>query len=95
MMMTLAIVPNPGRSRSGNQTSSTTQLMSAVAQPIEIDACLAIPWAKTVQGDAPHWLWTSRPSPTPKALSPPTSGATIRGRIDHVEAARQGVTGMV
>src|SRR5271154_1773794 len=95
MTMTFDTVPNPGRWRRGIQKSSTTTLMRAVAQPSEIDACLAIPSAKTVHGDAPHCDCTSSPSPKPKAASPPKSGSSIRGRTAQVVRARHGVTGIL
>ena len=94
MTTRLVRVPKPGRSRSGNHSTSTTPLMAAVDQPMERCAWRATPCAKTVQGVAPQCDWTRRPSPTPKRVSPTKRGGIIRGRRVHVVAARHGVAGM-
>src|ERR1039458_8737963 len=95
MITRFEMVPNPGRWRSGIHARRMTQLTRAVAQPSEICACLAMPSANTVHGEAPHWDCTSRPSPNPNAASPPKSGTTILGRADQLFRARQGVTGIL
>src|ERR1035438_10630543 len=95
MITRFEMVPNPGRWRSRIHARRATQLMRAVAQPSEICACLAMPSANTVHGEAPHWDCTSRPSPNPNAASPPKSGTTILGRTDQLIRARQGVTGIL
>src|ERR1019366_10743537 len=95
MMTKLASVPIPGRSRRGNHASKTTRLMTAVDQPSDQWVWRETPWANTVQGVAPHWDWTSRPSPRPKRESPSTNGNTMRGRNDHVLFARHGVSGIL
>jgi hypothetical protein len=55
MTMTLAIVPMPGRFRSGIQPSSTATPTTAEAMPMVMPVCRASPWWKTSHG--------SRPSP--------------------------------
>ena len=91
----LAMVPRPGRSRNGIQNSNTTIEISAVLQPTETCKWRDSPCAKTVHGVAPNFETTRSPSPTPKRHSPPTSGATMRGRNAHVDDARHEVTGIL
>ena len=53
MTMTLAIVPMPGRLRSGIQASSTATPTTADAMPMVIGVRSASPWWNTSHGSSP------------------------------------------
>ena len=53
MTTMFAIVPNPGLSPSGIHVKRRNELITKVARPIDIAACLDSPSAKTVQGEFP------------------------------------------
>ena len=94
MTTRFARVPNPGRSRSGHQASSTTQLIAAVDQPMEI-----VRVARETLGEdrpgrgAPVGLDEEALADAEERQSA-ERGASIRGRTPHVDVARHGVAGM-
>ena len=49
-----AIVPRPGSSRSGIQSSSTTRLITMTAVPMLIGRWMAMPWCSTSHGALPR-----------------------------------------
>ncbi len=65
MTMTLAMVPMPGRFRSGIQASSTATPTTADAIPIVMPVCRVRPWWKTSHGSRP------RPARTMIAIEKP------------------------
>ena len=68
-----AIVPRPGRSRSGIQNSSTTRLITITAVPMLIGRCSAIPWWSTSHEALPSVPRISIASVTPYSTSPTVS----------------------
>ena len=93
--MALAMVPSPGRSRSGIQSSSTTALTRKVATPIDTGRIVDRPCASTVQGLTPSPPWTISASPVPKAYRPMSRTIPLAGVGDQREGERQRVTGTV
>tara|TARA_B110000503_G_scaffold74132_1_gene114498 strand:- start:2305 stop:2580 length:276 start_codon:yes stop_codon:yes gene_type:complete len=74
MIAILAMVPNPGRSRSGNQRSKTPTLMTAVDSPIDSGVRNERPCAKTDHGEFPIVDSIRRASPIPKIANPKNKG---------------------
>ena len=66
----LRIVPIPGFCRRGNQNNKTVILIIRVIKPIDKFTFKEIPWARTLQGDAPELETINKPSPNPKNVNP-------------------------
>jgi len=74
MIAILAMVPNPGRSRSGSQRSKTPTLMRAVDCPIDNGVRIERPCAKTDQGEFPIVDSIRSASPKPNIANPMNRG---------------------
>ena len=66
----LRIVPIPGFWRSGIQNNKTVILIIRVIAPMDKFTFKEIPWARTLQGDAPELETINNPSPNPKNTKP-------------------------
>ena len=66
----LRIVPIPGFCFRGIQKIRTVMLIMKVIRPIDKLTFNEIPWARTLQGDAPELETISKPSPKPKIIRP-------------------------
>ena len=64
------IVPIPGFCRRGIQNSKTVILIIRVITPIDKLTFKEIPWARTLQGEAPELETINNPSPNPKNVKP-------------------------
>jgi len=78
MTTTLAMVPIPGRWRSGIHTSSTTAPTTTVTVPKESAVRRATPWWNTSHGWLPRWASTMSAMLTPYAIRPTRSCAARR-----------------
>ena len=66
----LRIVPIPGFWRNGIQNNKTVILIIRVITPMDKFIFKEIPWARTLQGDAPELDTINNPSPNPKNIKP-------------------------
>ena len=66
----LRIVPIPSFCLRGIHKIKTRQLIIKVISPIDKLTFKEIPWAKTLQGEAPEYETINNPSPNPKIDKP-------------------------
>ena len=64
------IVPIPGFWFKKNQKNKTPRLIKRVIVPIDKSTCKEIPWASTLQGEAPVSEIINSPSPIPNSVKP-------------------------
>ena len=94
MTTALAMVPSPGRSRSGIHNAKTTRLKANAAIPIDKDVRELTPSASTVQGPLPNSATTRSASPVPNNHSPKIRTNNVDGRALQRDCERHGVTGI-
>ena len=70
IMIAFKIVAIPGFCFKGIQKIKTIMLIINVINPTDKFVLIAIPWANTLQGEAPEYDTISNPSPNPKIISP-------------------------
>ena len=81
----LAIVPSPGRWRSGIHSSRITKLVATVAAPTLSGVCFSMPSAKTVHGRVAE-LARRRAAPRPRRRPRGRRGATPAARARRASA---------
>jgi hypothetical protein len=69
-MIALSIVPIPGFCLKGIHRNNTAILTINVIVPIDKLTFKEIPWARTLQGDAPELDTINNPSPKPNKVKP-------------------------
>ena len=69
-MIAFKIVPIPGFWSKKIQRKITNKLIKKVITPIDKSTCKDIPWANTLQGEAPVSDTSNKPSPKPNKDKP-------------------------